>query len=489
MPMQPGLIAASNLGKTVRLLITLLREEMDWMKKNRLLTLCIVSLLLTGCLPEVRKVATGQGESSQPTTGQDEYLPIRFLEHARPANAQGDHPHFLPIFQGKKLHLILGTVQLNEFTSTLAAYDLRGNEVWRIDSTYGARNPRPYQGRHAGNNERELHLLGGAIIADHDGDSVEDIYATAPKSSIKNHVAIISGASGKVIVQSEVNEKRRFDFPTAVCNLNGDSVNDFYFVSASGNRLESLSLSGSDLSSIATDSVEFPGRRVRLMIDKIPDETGDKVCELLVRCDLKDNQTWAVVNGMTLQAIRELPKMRSTEYQFRGFFLPVGDVDGKGETDFIACSRSGSNENHRDGYIKCFRGEDGSTLWSRSANSFGGHQQVVVDERDAPGQPTENQQNTNLLGQSGIVVPDQNGDGILELALCLSMDDQMPQRQRTIVIVSGKDGRTIGKHEFDGLDPGMILSLIGKTNLRDEPLKIGIKEMKDKKSRLMLIHF
>jgi hypothetical protein len=451
------------------------------------MALFIVGILLTGCQPpnETTEIADGESSIAQSTSESVEFLPIRFLEQARPSAMQGEKPQFLPIYKGEKLHLILGTVKLNEFTSTLAAFDLSGREVWRIDSTYGDKNPRPYKGRNVDSNKRQLHLLGGNTIADHDGDSIEDVYATSPKGSLKNHIAIISGGTGDVIVQSGASGQRRVDSPTAVYDSDGDGVNDFHFVSVENKTIESVSLSGVDLSPIATNSVKcHPDGRgsFRILNDNLPDETGDNIGELLIRQVVDGKVSWAVCDGATLERIRDLPKLRPTETNIRGFFLSVG------KADFVWCSRTGAKSYDGNGFVECLRGEDGGTLWSREADSFGGHHRAT-QELDAKGKPEVHQKNENLLGKSAIVVPDKNGDGVVDLALCLSMDDQVPQRQRTIVLVSGKDGTSLVKHEFEGRNPGLNLSLIGKMDRSGEPLKIGINDRKDKKDQLMVIQF
>ena len=207
-------------------------------------------------------------------------FPLRKLDVDHGHRTDCRHDDFLAIRKNGKLHLIVGgSTDGKSAYNTLTAFDLSGNQVWTLLATYGFNNPRPYVGKSAKVNDRNLLLSSGSVIPDLNDDGVDDIY-----SSSGRHIALISGQTGDVIVQSKIHDNPNLTSPFAVYDLDLDGTDDLHFYSrGNGNHARVMSISGSDLTTLRDDPIELKGRGLGLALSDLPDESGDGIAELLLQ--------------------------------------------------------------------------------------------------------------------------------------------------------------------------------------------------------------
>ena len=148
----------------------------------------------------------------------------------------------------------------------------------------------------------------------------------------------------------------------------------------------------------------------------------------------------SVVDGKTLEVRRTLAEPDFNKISSSRFFLSLGDIDGDGLGEFVICMRTGSKSNKHAGYMACYSGADASELWYLESEELGGPRQDRLIRKNGELVPSGEYNIVNQLGDYGAVIRDLNSDSTKEIVISLSYENAMPQRQRTLVVISGADG-------------------------------------------------
>ena len=321
------------------------------------LAICLAILIQVGC--------DGSGGM---IVRQNPFLPITPMEYTRTRYSIAKIA-IVPIFKDGKLQFITGGTKTDKaYNVSYGAFTPAGEIAWDLTAKFGDQNPRPYSGKSVEMNDRTLSLKTAVNVGDVNGDGFDDLYATNGSGI---HVTIISGADGKVIVQSQhTSYPRRKASPDDVVDLDGDGIKDFRFIFKQPSDYICFALSGKDLSMVEETNFQLPdGQKQSKFTQCLADETGDGIKEILLTVGasnldgVEKNRKFVVVDGKNFEIIRSITESIFDKVQRQIQVQSLGDVNGDGIADFLKYATYGAKSNPDNGFVCAQDGASGEIIW------------------------------------------------------------------------------------------------------------------------------
>lgn len=428
-------------------------------------TLCFGLLSQSGCS---RKEGAG---------GKERFLSITPLDHTR-KNRSISGIAVVPIYKDGRLKFISGGTKTDRaFNISFGAFNPAGDVAWEFSAKYGDQNPRPYTGKSIGMNDRNVPIKKATSIGDVNQDGIDDLYAMS--GTLDRHLVIISGADGKVIVQSEVDPKSSKAIPDDVVDLNNDGIKDYRFVTKQKSNYICTALSGKDLTEIGATSFQPDGHDQSTFSSCIPDQTGDGIREILLNVHSfqtdggKKEQKLVVIDGKSFKVIRSITESVSGNLQVAKGIQTIGDINGDGVADFLTYSSRGANSNQGNGYVCVLDGSKGKNIWYLDGDDLGGPELELTSTPIRTKDTIVTRQVDNDLGEICEPVPDQNGDARQDFVIAVAIDPDMPLRH-TLLLISGADGSILKQHRLqqEAMSP-VVIPLVHPESM-DQPLTVGV---------------
>ena len=438
---------------------------------------CLDKLIVSVAIFSALLVQVGCDGSGGVLGSNEQALPILSL-----LNSVQDSPTagigIVPIFKNGELQFITGgTKEAGSSTINFCGYTPTGEIAWEFSAKHGAQNPRPYKSDKI--NDDQVIVTTAVNIGDIDGDGFDDIYAT--KLPRLKHLAVISGADGEVIVQSErKSDLREKASPDDIVDLDGDGTKDLRFIFKQESDYLCIALSGKDLSEIEETNFQLPdGQDGSMFIRCLADETGDGIKEILLNVrshnpnGIEKHQSFVVVDGKTFEIVRSITET-SPGRVFRSVQVQsMGDVNGDGVAEFLKYADKGAKSNPENGFVCALDGESGKIIWYIDGGELGGTDRTLTTVPTQTKDAVATHQVNNDLGDFCTVVPDQNGDASHDLVVSVKIDKDAPKRG-TLLLISGTDGSILKQQTLQQDRTGPTVISLFDPKAKDQKLTVGV---------------